>query len=300
MFSGLLFYSLFLAALAASLSSLAAVGASVYLRAGPGRGLPLLALMGLAGTLSVGGEYAIPVVLLSVLLTYAVQRGWGFSRTVWMGFLALGLLSTAYWVAAFSVLGPLALAEARDFLQEMARGLRQSPGAIGVSDIDAAGISGQILALQAWVVAALPGFSIGEDILFVFSAAAILRLLKAAPWTPAEIVRWSVPLPCVWLALLSGLGVVALLGKWPVPVSTETLRIVSVSGLSMGLFWFLIQGFLTGWVALRRWRLPRFMSLLLLLLTGRFLPLLGLVEVWAGFRERLLRPAAEEPGAPGA
>ncbi len=299
MFSGLLFYSLFLAALAASLSSLAAVGTSVYLRAGPARGLALLALLGLAGALTVGGEYAVPVILLSVILTHAVRRGWGFSRTVWTGSLLLGLLSLAYWVATFALLGPLALAEAREFLAEMAAGLRQSPQAIGLSEIDAAGIAGQIVALQAWVVAALPGFSVGEDVLFVFSAAAMLRLLKAAPWTGAEIVRWSVPLPCVWLTLLSGLGVVALLGKWPLSVSRETLRIVSVSGLSMGLFWFLIQGFLTGWVALRRWRIPRFMSLVLLLLTGRFLPLVGLVEVWAGFRERLLRPAAQEPGAPG-
>lgn len=279
---------------AAALGGISVLVALVYLRGGARVGLPLLLLLGLAGTLRMGGEVAIPAVLFSVLLIVAAQQTWSLSRTIWTSFGVLSCMSLVYWIALFVLLGETEIAvPIHAMVAEMGANLQEGARNMGGSELTAAAAARDMVASISWAIAALPGFSVGSDFLVCWWGTLLLFLTRRPLWSREEFLYWQLPWPLIWVLVLSGGALLAAAKEMAGPVPVRLLEIFGTSGIALSAIWFLVQGFLVGLVALERWRVPRWLGVPGLVLLWQPLLLLGLVEIWVDLRGRM-RTAIEQ------
>ncbi len=290
MLSGFLVFGVFVAALAASLAALSALGTRFYLRVGPRRGFATLALFGVLGTILLDFEFAAAPLLSAFVLAGGVQRGWNFSKNLWAIFLALAVVTTLRWAIVFWNLGDDAFAMLRERLLEVVEALRNAPGQLWEMNAPSAE---EFLRASYWWISALPGYNYARDFFLAFFAPALLEAIRPGTWQKGEAAGWRVPWYLVWLFLACGFGLLAGVSGWK--TFPRAAEIAFASGFAVSGAFFLLQGTLVAWALLGRLGFPRWAGVLGLLLFWRTLPVLGLADVWLDTRTRLAQKTGEKP-----
>ena len=268
MFSTLAAYGFFFICLSAISAMLAAMLAGVYWRSGPVAGLITLGGLGLAGTWVLSGDFTIPIVVLAAVLIHAVDRRWSLSRAIWQAFALNALVILAWLVMVYLAFQarPYATAEIEEMLRE--------------------------LEVEPWMVGSAPGFLLASQFIAAWMGVLFSSSGRADLWPRQQVQDWEVPWYLIWVLIGCGFGVWGLLQGMIADTEDGILQAVFASGAVLAASWFLVQGFLVGVVALKTWKLPAWLGILAMLSMWHFLPLLGVAEIWGGFRARMRAAAA--------
>jgi len=249
----------------------ASVFAGVYWRSGPGMGLGFLALICTVIALLVSSELAAPIVVLTAVLIHGAEKRWSFSRAIWGGF-GFNLLVTFLWMGIYAVL------------------LTQEPEFGMVRDPEAEALLAK-LGFGPWVYAAMPGFYYGGLFIASWLGVSLAAGSHRELWSRKTVLDWQVPWQLVWVFIGCGFGAVAIYLGILHDREDALLQYVFTSGAVLAASWFLVQGFLVVAVAIQVLRVPVWLGLLGLFLMGNALPVIGVAEIWGGFRERLWKLA---------
>lgn len=268
MFSILAAYGFFFILLAAISAMLAAMLAGVYWRSGPVVGLITLGALGLAGTWVLSGDFTIPIVVLAAVLVHAVDRRWSLSRTIWQAFALNALVILAWLVMVYLAFQarPYAAMEIEEMLGE--------------------------LEVKPWMVGVAPGFLLAGQFVAAWMGVLFTSSGRSDLWPQQQVQDWEVPWYAVWVLIGCGFGIWGLLAGLIQDSEDGTLLAFFSSGAVLAASWFLVQGFLVGVVAMKTWKLPAWLGILAMLSMWHFLPLVGVAEVWGGFRPRMRAAAA--------
>ena len=245
------------------------------------------AILGLAGPISSWQalafllEFGLPAVLLGEGLRRAIRPEWlvtGVAALASIGGLSVLVATSGQWASP--------LGAVRGHVEALLTQMEVFTAQMGLAGEGTGGASGSAPGLRAFLLAAFPGLFFAGSLL---TASGYLLLLRALirRW-PAHLggvalepFRWELPEPLVWAFIGTGLAYLSGL-PWLQPIGLNGLLILTglyfLQGLSIAAFLF------------QRFRLPRFLAALsvLLLVFQPFLTLLvaglGLFDVWFAFR----------------
>ena len=240
--------------------------AGVYWRSGSLVGLLTMGTLSVASAVLVGSELTLPVFLLALVLIHAVERRWSLSKAIWSAF-AVNAAVTTVWMSVVLV------------------ALSAEPSvAASAAEVDAMLAE---IGLDPWIVAAVPGLLLAGYFISAWLAVALVSGSREDLWPRRAVQDWQVPWLLVWVLIVCGFGAVGVFEGLIHDRDDGVLRTLFMSGAVLAGSWFLVQGFLVAVVAIQTLRLPVWLAVLGIFLMGNALPLVGVAEIWGGFREKL-------------